>query len=660
MAREGVKNLIGEEIDENFQEPRQQAVEQAVKKTFTSGDMSLGNFWRNLKTEGSHILSSYQDEYGNEIPSYIAQTAPATTLSTFLTTALLAPFRIPAGGFRTKQQIEEAYRSAHKANLDKAKATLDSLKSQRDELQSQIYNAYQSYGTDIDTDIAATKDVQAMQDRLASLDDEISYVQEQIYSVAPTTTQVQDDAGFDFFADNPNANRSSTSRQDTKQPQDIPPIVEVDGIRQDTAPDLIPDTEEAPSASETMLRDLSLTQENALSNDEDNLVDDEPDEDLNEDFVSEQYNQAVPSGNTQDTSDDGSRSIGTFIFTPGIGSNARDYGFDVVSVPVRISSAPGNIFSVFQNRKARYSGPAIQIRTKRGKVIATFYPHHNNFTFAPDFQGKHSQRWEQKFERDFRANLMSYLVSGGFIDEDGNFKPDGNEGMRRRWKARRDNNGFDDFFNAFNSSELQQEDIDAPNVGTLSVSYTNGDGREVNTDLSVEIGTFGDNMPAQRMYYGRHLNIRDNQGRLIARYSPRTGTIKFTSNGDAQAMKKSVLDKLKRQAKSILSSAGFLDENGKLIPDGNEYYRTARKAANSIPSSIPTQTAQDTQGISSAATAGQQDTQQAPSVTPMGQQDTASQPTAQAQPEAQSQGKPKGKKANLADAIGNVSSRVDA
>ncbi|MBQ7170066.1 MAG: peptidoglycan DD-metalloendopeptidase family protein [Synergistaceae bacterium] len=372
---------------------------------------------------------------------------------------------------------------------------------------------------------------------------------------------------------------------------------------------------------------------------------------------------------TQDSSDDGSHSVGTFIFSAGIGSNARDYSFNVVSSHAGLSHgrelAERYHSKAYADRLTRWNGPTLEIRTKRGKLVATYTPYLGGFYFSPDFDSKHSPRWKAKFQRDFMANSRNYLNAGGFLDIDGNLKPDGNEAFRERWRARR---AADGIFGSFSSNELQQEDIDAPNVGTLSVSYQNSEGREVNADLSVEIGTFGDDLPAQQRYYGRHLNIRDKYGRLIARYSPRTNTIKFTKNSDAQAMQKSVLEQLKHKKKSILNNAGFLDENGKLIPDGNEGYRERRKAANDIPSSIPAQTAQDTQGISSVTPTGQQETAQniqqytqlAPSVTPMGQQDTASQPAPQSQTEAQAQGKPKGRRAKLANAIGNVGSRIDA
>ena len=473
------------------------------------------------------------------------------------------------------------------------------------------------------------------------------------------------DEGSDFVFDDDGNIVFDDDNQPLIQPVDSQKVAQSRTQRQGTAPDLIPEVQGMQDNSGTLPNEPGLQQDSSAYDD----IDDEPDEDLDAGDYSERYNQAVLGGNTQDSSDDSTRNVGTFIFSAGIGSNARDYSFNVVSSHAGLSHgrtlAERYHSRVYADRMTRWNGSTLEVRTKRGEVVATYTPYLGGFYFSPEFDSKHSPRWKAKFQRDFMANVRTYLNNGGFLDMEGNLKPDGNEAFRERWRARR---AVDGWFSSFSSNELQQEDLDAPNVGTLSVSYQNGEGREVTTDLSVEIGTFGDDMPEQRQYYGRHLNIRDKSGRLIARYSPRAGRIQFTKNGEAQAMKKSVMEKLKRKGKTILKNAGFLDEKGKLIPDYNEGYRERRNAANSIPSSIPVQTEQDTQGISSVTPLGeqetvqntQQETQPAPSVIPMGQQATIQRPTAPAQPEAQAQGKPKGRKATLANAIRNIGSRIDA
>ena len=186
-------------------------------------------------------------------------------------------------------------------------------------------------------------------------------------------------------------------------------------------------------------------------------------------------------------------------------------------------------------------------------------------------------------------------------------------------------------------------------------------------------------MPEQKMYYGSYLDIKDGYGYVIARYAPRTGRVSFVKGTDA-GLKQAVAQQLRRKANSLMDKAGFLDENGNLIPDGNEYYRNARRAANDIPSSMlntqqninPEAQAQ-AQGVNQY---GQQSTQ---GISPLGQQNNSitqqdnstqiqnvqgantlrqqesSTPNQQAQ-----QTKPKGKKAQLADAISDVGNKVDA
>lgn len=251
-------------------------------------------------------------------------------------------------------------------------------------------------------------------------------------------------------------------------------------------------------------------------------------------------------------------------------------------------------------------GRYIEIRNKRGKVIATFTPYlGGHFWFSPDFASRHSLRWRQAFERDFRANLHTYLNNGGFLNEQSSLNPDGNEDFRRRWSKRIDENGYGEFADYY----MHPEDYDTPEAGKLSVSYQNADGVEVSKELSVVPGEFGDNMPEHKRYFGVYFDIKDEYGSVIARYAPRTGKVKYTTHKDAQYMRQAVTEQLRRKAKSLVRNAGLLDADGKLITDLNEEYRTARQAANDVPNLIPT-TQQNVQAMQNSNPETQQGAQE--------------------------------------------------
>ena len=298
---------------------------------------------------------------------------------------------------------------------------------------------------------------------------------------------------------------------------------------------------------------------------------------------------------------------------------------------------------------SRWFGRFLEVRNKLGKVIASYTPHlGGNFWFDYSFTRNHSGRWLAKFEHDFKENLQAYLNNGNFLDEQGNLKPDGNEDFRKRWSA----SNSDIYDNV-----PHVEDFDAPEVGKLTVSYQNDEGLEVNKELPVVFGEFDDSTPAQKQYYRDYLDVKDEYGNLIARYAPRTGTVKFSNHKDAKSMKQSVMQQLRRKAKSLMRNAGYLDSNGNLLTDGNEGYRTRRQVANDIPSSMPNiqqnaQPLQASQQDNTAPQTQQVQTQQVsqPQVSPLGQQNNTVQPQKQAN----------GRKANLDNAISNVGNRVDS
>ena len=124
LGKQVLKNVAKEEFDELLQEPRQQAIEEAVKRTFQSGDMSLANYGYNALTEGRKILP-YKDEQGKINPGYFLDVAPATAGSTLLTSVLLAPFGL---GGNVKQQT--AHHPDNRTRMEQLTTTRDALQEE--------------------------------------------------------------------------------------------------------------------------------------------------------------------------------------------------------------------------------------------------------------------------------------------------------------------------------------------------------------------------------------------------------------------------------------------------------------------------------------------------------------------------------------------------
>ena len=116
------KGYFGElgmqELSELFQEPRQQLTEQAVKNTFQSGDMSLGNFWNNYKKE--------MGKFGD----YFEEVAPVTAKSTFLSHNIMWPLGVAGGAYRTR-----GYNKQMRAEVPEAIGKLETGYSQSADTQ---------------------------------------------------------------------------------------------------------------------------------------------------------------------------------------------------------------------------------------------------------------------------------------------------------------------------------------------------------------------------------------------------------------------------------------------------------------------------------------------------------------------------------------------
>ncbi|MBQ7220821.1 MAG: hypothetical protein IJS28_07570 [Synergistaceae bacterium] len=166
LGREWLKGAIKEEANELLEEPRQQAIEQAVKNTFDSGDMSWGNLFVNLLDEGRRILP-YREKDGSINPGYFAQVAPETAASTLLTSLITAPLEISGGGRQQKRQ-----------NVDN-RTRMEQLTKRRDTLQEELTNtqiAQAEHPNDVDLSSiieGLTAEINGINQSIADVQDEL-------------------------------------------------------------------------------------------------------------------------------------------------------------------------------------------------------------------------------------------------------------------------------------------------------------------------------------------------------------------------------------------------------------------------------------------------------------------------------------------------------
>ena len=103
-------------------------------------------------------------------------------------------------------------------------------------------------------------------------------------------------------------------------------------------------------------------------------------------------------------------------------------------------------------------------------------------------------------------------------------------------------------------------------IGSLNVD-TDGQNRK----FSVEVGEFTDKYPEHKKYFGRYFNIKDETGRIVARYAPYTKKLQMAEG--SEALRGQIEHNVRSNLRKMLEKAGFLDERGKLKSDSNEEFR---------------------------------------------------------------------------------------
>ncbi|MBQ7593763.1 MAG: hypothetical protein IJU48_05360 [Synergistaceae bacterium] len=180
LANEALKNTLVEVADESLQEPRQQLIETAVKRTAQSGNNAL--------------YPRFLAEEARKFPEYFEQTFIPTLGSTVLGSIAFAPFGFVGGG-KSHRQNTVTLTEDEKAAIENAR--FEALKRQRENLQTRINNAYSSYGSSLDTDLDALQDIQDMEARLQNLD---NYIANFWGDTGVVINTVQDD-DIDLFPD---------------------------------------------------------------------------------------------------------------------------------------------------------------------------------------------------------------------------------------------------------------------------------------------------------------------------------------------------------------------------------------------------------------------------------------------------------------------------
>ncbi len=224
------------------------------------------------------------------------------------------------------------------------------------------------------------------------------------------------------------------------------------------------------------------------------------------------------------------------------------------------------------------------------------------------------------------GNTQGYLANGGFLDSKNNLVSDGNEGMRTRWDALRQNDR-QDYSDRFYDNNIYPEDaydttstqsrtatsntqnkqhkgrkggiVDSirsivngeiyhqSEAGNAQGTQTAGAPSDANTftvrtgdgknySFRVRAGEFDDKHSRQKKLFGRFLEVVDDADNVIARYSPYIYSFEFSKHAPKDgATRRAIKNTIDNSANLVmtLSNNGFLDEKGHLIDDGNTDFR---------------------------------------------------------------------------------------
>ncbi len=207
------KGLVTEETNELLQEPRQQLIEQAVKNTFASRDMSLRNFASNLWSEAE------------KFPQYFNDVAAETAGSTLLTHTLLYPLGASGGNVDTNLTAEQRY--------DRLKKVREDLQPQIDTLHSQIDELRRQSPTEGEDDQTKTlRDLEAQVSVLEGVANEYDNALANFWGSTNVITNPVQDEYMDFFPD-----RDELANAPAPEPTTMP---STEAVQPDMA---IPETE---------------------------------------------------------------------------------------------------------------------------------------------------------------------------------------------------------------------------------------------------------------------------------------------------------------------------------------------------------------------------------------------------------------------------------
>ena len=356
--------------------------------------------------------------------------------------------------------------------------------------------------------------------------------------------------------------------------------------QQDTqeTPSTTPQQEQQNNEPHSMFDDLKGEHDNTQS-----LIDDEQ---------SETFHQAAHNENA-----------GTFLFN----TKGKSYKFGVTATNANNVGDTG----ISADRRMRYQGRRLEITNSKGKVIATYFPYLSRLDLDPEVERKHSTKWKQSFQNQFMSEINDHLGREGFLDANGNLAPDGNEAFRERWdtRSKSDANSFyddivypEDTYDNTGQAQQQTTDSTTPqqpkpkssrrdriiesirravngdiyhqgnaqgsgttNADANTFSVRDGEGRYT---FKVRAGQFDDKHQRQKKFFGRFIELVDNAGNVIARYSPQFNHMEFSKHAPKDDFtRRAIASSVDYNARVILANNGFYDAKGRLIDDGDKDFR---------------------------------------------------------------------------------------
>ena len=130
--------------------------------------------------------------------------------------------------------------------------------------------------------------------------------------------------------------------------------------------------------------------------------------------------------------------------------------------------------------------------------------------------------------------------------------------------------------NGSTSTVTSTQKTQTNNNTTRTITVQGADGKE--HTLTARRKSFDGKYSQAKQYHGDYIEFTDENGRIVARWSPYSRMFEMSRTQDADILQLQIIDSLNNNTREYLQDFGYLDEYGRLIDDGGEDFRRKYRA----------------------------------------------------------------------------------